>query len=42
MSDKLLVITTLPDQAAAEQLAKRLVEAGLAACGVAICSVVPR
>lgn len=32
MSDKLLVITTLPDQAAAEQLAKRLVKAGLAAC----------
>ncbi len=32
MSDKQLVITTLPDQAAAEQLAKRLVETGLAAC----------
>jgi len=32
MSDNLLVITTLPNPAAAEQLAEQLVEAGLAAC----------
>ena len=32
MSETLLVITTLPDQGAAEKLAVALVEAGLAAC----------
>lgn len=32
MSDALLVMTTLPDQAAAEQLAERLLARQLAAC----------
>lgn len=32
MADRLLVITTLPDDAAGEMLAKRLVEGGFAAC----------
>ena len=32
MPENLLVITTLPDQSTAEQLAGSLVEAGLAAC----------
>ena len=32
MSDRLLVITTLPDSAAGETLARRLVDGGFAAC----------
>ena len=32
MADRLLVITTLPDSAAGEELAKRLIEGGIAAC----------
>ena len=32
MAERLLVITTLPDGAAGEMLAKRLIEGGFAAC----------
>ena len=32
MADRLLVITTLPDSAAGETLAERLIECGFAAC----------
>ena len=42
MPEALLVITTLPDQSAAEQLANTLVETGLAACvniGAAVTSI---
>jgi len=42
MPETLLVITTLPDQDAAERLARTLVETGLAACvniGAAVTSI---